>query len=201
MPRPARLTREGIVDAALTLVDRAGIDGLTMRALARELGVDPMAVYRHVRDKDALLGEMCDRLLTELDPLDPSGPWEPQVRALAEQVRGRLVARPALLPALTSAPVTAASLVIAADAVDLLVGAGFRPRDAADGFGTVFSYVLGFAVLEAAPPPPVDEEGLRTSVGERPNLDAALELMRGPGDFERGLDLLLAGLRASLPAS
>ena len=198
MPRPARLTQDGIVDAALGLVDRKGIEGLTMRALARELGVDPMAVYRHVRDKDALLGLMCDRLLDGLDELDLDAPWEPQVRELAARVHERLAARPALLPALASAPVTPASLLAAAQTMELLVRAGFRPRDASDGVGAVFSYVLGFAVLEAAPPPPADEEQLRREVGEVPQLDAALDLMRGPGDFERGLDLVLAGVRASL---
>lgn len=206
--RPPRLSRERIVEAALALVDRGGIDGLTMRALARELGVDPMAVYRHVRDKDDLLGAMCDQLLVELPPIDPEGPWESQVRGLAAEIRDRFAARPALLPALMSAPVTPMSLVLASDAVTLLVRAGLTPQDAAAAFGAVFSYVLGFAVIEAAIPPPADRDALRAAAVEHlgveaapPHLDAAIDLMNSSGDFEAGIDLLLDGIRARLRAA
>lgn len=203
--RPPRLSRPLIVEAALALVDRAGIDGLTMRALARELDADPMAVYRHVRDKEDLLGAMCDELLVELPPIDPEGPWEPQVRRLAQEIRERFAARPALLPALASAPVTPMSLVLASDAVTLLVRAGMAPREAAGAFGAVFSYVLGFAVVEAAIPPPADHGALRdAALGHLetdeapPHLDAAIELMNTAGDFDFGLGLVLEGLRAQL---
>jgi TetR/AcrR family transcriptional regulator, tetracycline repressor protein len=203
--RPPRLSRERIVEAALDLVDRAGIQGLTMRALARELDADPMAVYRHVRDKDDLLGAMCDRLLVALDPIDLGRGWEPQLRRLAEQVRERFIARPALLPALAAAPVTPRSLLVAADAVGLLVRAGASPSDAAIGVNAVFSFVLGHAVIEAAVPPPSDREVLRDaaladlgSADPPPHLDAAIDLMSDAGDFEAGLDLVLGGLRTRL---
>src|SRR5918995_3301572 len=129
--RPPRLSRDRVVDAALDLIDRSGLQGLTMRALAHELQADPMAVYRHVRDKDELLGAMCDRLLVALDPIDPYQGWEPQLRRLAEQIRERFAARPALLPALAAAPVTPISLLIAADTLALLIHAGANARDAA----------------------------------------------------------------------
>lgn len=207
--RPPRLSRAQVVAAALDLVDREGVEGLTMRALAKDLGVDPMAVYRHVRDKDDLLGALCDQVLMELDPLDLDAPWEPQVRRLAAQVRERLVARPALLPALAGGPVTPASLVLARDAVELLARAGVPVPLAMAAFGAVFAYVLGFAVLEAALPAPEADAraltdgarkhlGLGPEVASPPYLDAAFELMGDPGDFELGLDLLLDGLRARL---
>jgi AcrR family transcriptional regulator len=203
--RPPRLSRDRIVDAALDLVDRSGLQGLTMRALAHELGADPMAVYRHVRDKDELLGAMCDRLLVALDPIDLDGRWEPQLRRLAEQVRERFAARPALLPALAAAPVTPTSLLIAADTISLLVRAGASARDAATGVNGVFSYVLGYAVLEAAVPPPADHAALRAAAlahldtDEPPaHLDEAIDLMRDPGDFGAGLELVLGGLRTRL---
>jgi TetR/AcrR family tetracycline transcriptional repressor len=204
--RPPRLSRDLIVEAALDLVDRSGLQGLTMRALAHELHVDPMAVYRHVRDKDELLGAMCDRLLFGLDPIDLDDGWEPQMRRLAEQVRERFAARPALLPALAAAPVTPTSLLIAAETVALLVRAGASARDAAAGVNAVFSYVLGYAVVEAAVPPVPDHAALRDAVLAHlgtnepppPHLDAAIELMSDPGDFHTGLDLVLDGLRARL---
>jgi TetR/AcrR family tetracycline transcriptional repressor len=203
--RPPRLSRDRIVEAALDLIDRAGLQGLTMRALAQELQADPMAVYRHVRDKEELLGAMCDRLLVALDPIDPEQGWEPQLRRLAEQIRERFAARPALLPALAAAPVTPTSLQIAADTVALLIRAGASARDAAAGVSAVFSYVLGFAVVEAAVPPASDREALRDAALAHlgtdeppPHLDAAIDLMNDQGDFHAGLDLVLSGLRARL---
>ena len=204
--RPPRLSRDLIVEAALDLVDRSGLQGLTMRALAHELQADPMAVYRHVRDKDELLGAMCDRLLFALDPIDLDLGWEPQMRRLAEQVRERFAARPALLPALAAAPVTPTSLLIAADTVALLVRAGASARDAAAGVNAVFSYVLGYAVVEAAVPPASDHDALRdaalahlgTNEPPPPHLDAAIDLMSDPGDFHAGLDLVLNGLRTRI---
>src|SRR5918993_5102038 len=159
--RPPRLSRDRIVDTALDLIDRSGLQGLTMRALAHELQVDPMAVYRHVRDKNELLGAMCDRLLVALDPIDLDDGWEPQLCHLAEQIRERFAARPALLPALAAAPVTPTSLLIAADTVALLIRAGASAKDAAAGVNAVFSYVLGYAVVEAAVPPVPDHAALR----------------------------------------
>ena len=203
--RPSRLSRDQIVEAALDLVDRSGLQGLTMRALARNLKADPMAVYRHVRDKHELLGAMCDRLLVALDPINPDHGWEPQMRRLAEQVRERFAARPALLPALAAAPVTPTSLLIAADTVALLVRAGASASDANAGVNAVFSYVLGYAVVEAAVPPPADQAALRDAALAHlgtdeppPHLDEAIDLMSDPGDFHAGLDIVLEGLRARL---
>src|SRR3712207_3100125 len=195
--RPARLSHDQIVEAALDLIDRSGMQGLTMRALAHELEADPMAVYRHVRDKDELLGAMCDRLLVALDPIDLNHGWEPQMRRLAEQVRERFAARPALLPALAAAPVTPTSVLIAADTIALLVRAGASAQDAAAGVNAVFSYVLGYAVVEAAVPPASDHAALRDAAlaqlgsndSPPPHLDAAIDLMSDPGDFHAGLGL------------
>ena len=203
--RPPKLSREQILEAGLDLIDRQGIGGLTMRSLARDLHVDPMALYRHVNDKDDLLGAMCDHLLSDLDPIDIDAPWEPQVRELAVRLRERFAARPALLPALTSAPVTPAAIAIAGRGIDLLVRAGLDVPTANGAFNAVFSYVLGHAVIEASIPPPAAKEALRAAAlahlgldDAPPHLDAAIELMNEPGDFELGLDLVLDGLRARL---
>ncbi len=78
MPARRRLSRERVVAAALRIVDRDGLEGLTMRALGRELGVDPMAVYHWVANKDELLGLIVEAVYAEI-PLDPAllpgGDW------------------------------------------------------------------------------------------------------------------------------
>lgn len=206
MPRPARLTRPLIVDAALDLVDEAGADGLTMRALARRLGVDPMAIYRHVRDKEDLLGAMCDVAVAGLPSLDPERPWEPQVRDLALALYTALLRRPALLPVLASAPVTPVSLALTQNGVALLVSAGADEQLAASAFAVVFSYVVGAAMVAIADPPAAgDQEALRAGARELlgqddpPHLEVAAGLMQDPEDLGRGLDLLFAGIRAGIP--
>jgi TetR/AcrR family tetracycline transcriptional repressor len=210
--RPARLSRPQIVGVALELVDAEGVDALTMRALARRLEADPMAVYRHVRDKADLLGAMCDTVVADLPALDPDGPWRPQVAELAGQLRERLAAHPALLPVLAGAPVTPAGLAVTQQALALLVAHGVPVDVAATGFGAVFSYVLGFALVEAALPAlDADRDELRAGAlahlgdpdAPPAHLDEALALLETPGDFAFGLDLLLDGLerRAGGPVS
>lgn len=208
--RPSRLSRGQIVGVALELVDAEGVDGLTMRALARRLGADPMAVYRHVRDKGDLLGAMCDAVVAELPPLDLEGPWRPQLAQLAGRLRERLAAHPGLLPVLAGAPVTPASLATTQQVLALLVARGVPAGVAAQGFGAVFSYVLGFVLVEAAlPAAGADRDGLRAGalghLGDPdpapPHLDDALALLEQAGDFAFGLDLLLDGIerRAAPP--
>jgi AcrR family transcriptional regulator len=61
------MNREQILDAALALVDREGIDALTVRRLASELGVGMMSLYYHVADKDALLEGVAERVLSDVE--------------------------------------------------------------------------------------------------------------------------------------
>ncbi len=79
--RPPRLSREAVVDAGEAIVEREGIEALTMRRLAEELESSPMALYRHVRDKDELLVLLLDRRATELPR--PVLPDDPRARLLA----------------------------------------------------------------------------------------------------------------------
>jgi AcrR family transcriptional regulator len=80
----AKLSRDHILDAALALLADTGLGGLTMRALARRLGTDPMAVYHYFADKDALLGAAAERSFVALQPRMPAtGDWRARLRALA----------------------------------------------------------------------------------------------------------------------
>src|SRR5215469_8858987 len=67
-PSRSTLTRDRIVDAALDVIDRAGLDGLSMRKLGAALGVEAMALYHHVGSKERLLEAVVERLMSELDP-------------------------------------------------------------------------------------------------------------------------------------
>lgn len=205
MARAPRLSRDAVVAAALEVLEAEGAGSLSMRRLARHLGVDPMAVYRHVRDKADLLGALCDATVSALTPLDPAGDWEPQVRRMAAELRDALVARPALVTVLMTAPSTPAAVALTHDAIALLVAAGLEEDEAATAFGTLFTCALGAIAFEAVPlPEPADAAALRTASAEAlgggapPHLDAALRLMQQPDDVLRSIEVVLDGIRARL---
>jgi len=82
-----RLTRAAVVDRALALADKLGLDALTIRKLATALGVTPMALYWHFRGKDELLGALAERVWSEIDlTVDRTAPWTEQIRALLESL-------------------------------------------------------------------------------------------------------------------
>lgn len=79
-----KLSRDRILDAALELLAEGGLGGLTMRALARRLRIDPMAMYHYFADKDALLAAAAERSFASLRPRMPAaGDWRARLRVLA----------------------------------------------------------------------------------------------------------------------
>ncbi|MFI7577858.1 TetR/AcrR family transcriptional regulator [Micromonospora sp. NPDC049497] len=78
--RRAPLSRDRILRAAVALVDGTGIESLSMRNLAQDLGVVPMALYKHVANKDELLDGMIDVVVAEIDPPVPDADWKAAVR-------------------------------------------------------------------------------------------------------------------------
>jgi len=128
-----RLTRAAVVDRALALADAAGLDALTIRKLATELGVTPMALYWHFRGKDELLEGLGDRLWSEVDlSLDRSAPWTDQLRALFTSLLTVLRTHPAAPALLARSNIvnSEAGLGALEVALELLRTAGFSPADA-----------------------------------------------------------------------
>src|SRR6478752_8566029 len=70
------LSRDRVLAAAVVLADQVGIEALSMRRLAQELGVVPMALYKHVANKEELLDGMVDALVSEIDPAVPGADWK-----------------------------------------------------------------------------------------------------------------------------
>src|SRR5215471_16422184 len=91
-----RLTRTAVVERALQLADADGLDALTIRKLAQELGVTPMALYWHFRSKDELLEGLAERVWAEFDvDVDGAAAWPAQLRGLLESLLRVLRAHPA----------------------------------------------------------------------------------------------------------
>ena len=90
-----RLSKSAVVERALALGDAEGLDGLTIRRLANELGVTPMALYWHFRNKEELLTGLADRIWSEIDiDIDPGAAWQEQLHGLMESLVSVLRAHP-----------------------------------------------------------------------------------------------------------
>jgi AcrR family transcriptional regulator len=79
-PRPVRLNRDRVLRAAVALADDVGIDALSMRNLAEQLGVVPMAIYKHVANKEELLDGMVEIIVGEIDPPAQGADWKDAIR-------------------------------------------------------------------------------------------------------------------------
>ncbi len=213
MPRPPRprLTRERILEAALELADASGIDALSMRTLARRLGVDPMSIYNHLPNKDAVIAGLVERVFAQLRP--PAGdatssgqPWQERVRAFARAYRDLLRAHPHLILHVIEDPASATAGTLAAGETlyAALAAAGFPPRLVVRGADIVVDYINGFAIAERAIAldPTAGQREMRAGLAalppdELPTLRRTLAALgeddAGP-DFEFGLEILLAGL-------
>jgi TetR/AcrR family transcriptional regulator, tetracycline repressor protein len=127
-----RLTKAAVVDRALALADASGLDALTIRKLAAELGVTPMALYWHFRGKDELLEGLAERIWGEIDTsVDTTLPWADQLRALLTSLISVLRAHPAATTLLAQSEKNSEAALNAIEvALELLRTAGFSPQDA-----------------------------------------------------------------------
>ncbi len=92
----AQLTRERVVSAAIELADRDGIESLSMRKLAQELGVEAMSLYTHVRNKGDLLNALADEVIGQIPIRDDggAGDWQASVRGMALAARAVMLRHP-----------------------------------------------------------------------------------------------------------
>ncbi|MFV9635402.1 TetR/AcrR family transcriptional regulator [Mycobacterium neumannii] len=99
MPRSRTLTQGAIADAALAVLDHGGLASLTMRAVAADLGVSAMALYRYVDSREGLERWIVDRVLEPVDVAVPADePWTQRIVKLMTRLRGAIVAHPAAVP-------------------------------------------------------------------------------------------------------
>src|SRR5579862_7692801 len=131
-----KITRELVLATALELIDRDGIDALSMRRLGAALDRDPMILYRHASGKAVLLDGVVEILLAQLrvDPADPD--WAAQLRAVARDYRALALAHPKVVPLLVTRPLATplalrprGTLRPLEDILTLLTRAGFSGPD------------------------------------------------------------------------
>lgn len=150
-----RLDRDGIISAAVEDLDRGTLEDLSMRRLADRLGVTPMALYRHVADKDEIIDEILDLALrrdaTPHHAPRPKRAWLPWLIRCNEQLRALLLDHPALLDRYLRAPVAVPAALERMEAVlAVLVRAGFSDDDSIAIYASAHTFTLGFTALEVA---------------------------------------------------
>jgi TetR/AcrR family tetracycline transcriptional repressor len=174
--------RAEVLQAAIDLLDEAGLDGLTMRLLASRLGVRAGALYRHYPSKQALLDAMVEHLVSpaQVAPVR-DGPWPEQLRGAAGGLRDIMLAHRDGARLMSgfhdpgSEAVAAFRRLIAA-----LTAAGIPADLAAVAVDTVMAYVNGFTI---------EEQARDTGPGHRPRAE------RDHG-FRTGLELIISGIAA-----
>ncbi|AXI80389.1 TetR/AcrR family transcriptional regulator [Peterkaempfera bronchialis] len=223
-PTPARvpLTRDRIVDAAFTVLDREGLDGLSMRQVAAELQVAVSALYAHVSAKDELLELMYNRMFVgyELPEPDPER-WQEQVKDFARQGRARLLAhRDMARISMAHVPFTSELLPHVEQFLAMFRTAGLPDRISAVAGDVLSTYLDGFTLEEGIWTDRMrqEEDGDGTASWQQrksemqqyfaalpqdrfPHLTALAHLMADETQdqrFELGLEIIVRGLASYL---
>lgn len=204
-----RLSRERVLLGAMAVADAGGIDALTIRSLARSLGVKPMSVYYYVANKDEILDGIVDLVFSEIEVPAADGDWRSEIRRRAESARKALRTHPWAIGLMESRTSPGPATLRHHDAViATLRGAGFSQALTAHAYALLDSYIYGFALQEAGLPfegtdtvadvaEPIMEQ---FTTGEYPHLvEMATTYYLRPGynfgdEFAWGLDLICDGL-------
>lgn len=204
-----RLSRERVLHAAIAHADSGGLEAITMRTLAEMLGVAPMALYRHVANKDDLIDGMVDVVFGEIGVPSGGDDWRASMRRRAIAIREALSRHPWAVGLMESRRTPGPANLRHHDAViGRLRAAGFDVEMAAHAYSLLDSYIYGFALTKINLPFETSEEIGDVAqtmlepfpVNEYPNLVEFLnEHVMKPGydygdEFEYGLDVILDGI-------
>jgi len=227
-PRDRGLTRQEIVRAAIAVADAEGTDAISMRRIAREVRAGAMSLYWHVASKEELIDLMLDALEAEIRMPAPTGDWRADLRELAQRQRAGMLRHPWVVEFVASRPPggpnDARNLEVM---LGTLAGLGLDARTTVDILMTVVTYVMGWVVREVqeirfdrteaeleavmtAEEIEAEHERFReqfASSGQFPNIVRMMDEGVDPDAretrderFEFGLDCLLDGVAARLPA-
>ncbi|MBT2441254.1 TetR/AcrR family transcriptional regulator C-terminal domain-containing protein [Streptomyces sp. ISL-36] len=151
MPRPRSLTQDQLAVAALAVIDRDGLAGLSMRAVAKELGMSTMGLYRYVADRDELEGLVVERVLSSVDPEPPAAdaPWRDRIEVMVRRLRDSVSAHPSAVPLTMTHRHRLPGLLRWSESVlGLLAEAGIEGEQRVVALRGLISYVVGAIQLE-----------------------------------------------------
>jgi len=203
------LSRERVIDAAIRIADESGLESLTMRRLAQELGVEAMSLYYYVANKEEILNAIADVVVGEWELPSPGAEWKAAIRRTAVSAHEILVRhRWAASLVLSGAGVSGARLQYMNSIMGSLREAGFSADQTDHAYHALESHIMGFTLWEVGMNLGSAEElaALATgfleqlSVDEFPYVAEHVHQHLKPrdpkdeGSFAFGLDLILDGL-------
>ena len=207
------LTRDRVLQAAIQLADRGGIEALSMRKLGQALGVEAMALYYHFANKERVLDGIVDLVFGEIDLPQIGADWKTAMRGRAISVRDALLRHRWAIGLMESRTNPGPANLQHHDAViGCLRSAGFDMAMAAHAYSLLDAYIYGFALTKMNLPFDTGDDVAELAesmlapfpLGEYPNLaDFITEHAMEPGydyadEFEYGLDVILGGLEREL---
>jgi AcrR family transcriptional regulator len=167
------LSRERILDVALSIVDKEGLDALSMRRLGDALGVEAMSLYNHVPNKQALLDGIHERILSSVEAPPRTDDWKVYARHQARSLHKTLCAHPNAVVLFATRPAGTTESYARLDAyLEMLRAAGFMPTESRSVIQIVLAFVVGLSMWTVGTADPSDRE------------------------LEIGLDALLTGLES-----
>jgi AcrR family transcriptional regulator len=210
------LSRELVLSTALELVDSEGLDALTMRRLGKELGRDPMSLYRYAANRAALLDGVSELVLNELVIFPDDKDWQTQLRRIARDLRLLALRHPNVVPLLVTRPLSTplglrplGTLRPLEQILSLLIDAGFAPEDALHVYRAYYGFLYGHILneLQELIVDPEENEALlrlglhRLPAKDFPHLRALGPVLAdydGAAELDQGISILLSGLAAHL---
>jgi AcrR family transcriptional regulator len=199
------VSRETIAQTALKLVDRDGLEALSLRNVAGDLGVGPMTLYGHVRTRDEIVSDVVGLLLAEVDTTElPGESWDEGLRRVAFSVREMALRHPNAFSLLATAPVDQPPVLDYAHSLARLrVAQGIAEEQFTASWSVVDAFLTGFLLMETA-------AIARARSGEGDRADAASEpeqfqrlmaTVQSAEAFAAALEVVIAGLECAGDAS
>jgi len=197
------LTRDAVIEAAISVIDDAGVEAVSMRTVARRLGVDAKSLYNYVDGKDNLLDAVAEHILTGVALPEPTGSLDTDLRAIGRTFRAGTLAHPrAGALVLTRQLSSTAGLRPVATVLSVLRAAGCGPEEAVHLLRTLLAAVVGTLLREVAAGPTFGVVGPEATAKRQRDLEAsglpvlvevAPHLARFGHDeeFEYALDLIV----------
>ncbi|MFI0721826.1 TetR/AcrR family transcriptional regulator [Streptomyces sp. NPDC021224] len=213
MAAQKRLNREDLVTTALAVADAEGLEAVTIRRVAQQHDVTPMALYRHFPDKDGLLLALADRLLSGAVLPEPDDrPWYDQLRDVLVAFAEALRPHPnAAVLAFRGMVTTEAGLEITDRSLALMGQGGMSVEHCAETASHILGSLVALAIVAPGPPPGADPDAADDAVRAKratllalsprryPHVVAAAEPLAECADtgiyFDRGIEMIMSGIR------
>ncbi len=189
--RPATLTEDQIVDAALRVIRSDGLDALSMRRLSKELGRSQMAAYSYVADKQELLDLVARKTLADVAiPTADSGPWEMRLRKLIDGIDTHLRRHPGIAGLLLQRMLQTDRRLVDAF-MEIMESAGLSERQVLLAYSMIHTYLFGRYQVTLVSRPADDGELPETLARMVRHLDD----LHGADYYNFGIETLIDGLR------